>query len=192
MPKVMRSIVNHVDASDDDDAVTSEMLRALGNAATTMLPAENGMQGNVYVPRRVLIRTAKRLQLGQDEVHNMFPDHGYHDGADFLVQLQGVNRFYKEVRSLAGKQQPHDVARRLAMGKMWRGPVHARTPTPTRRHGRNTRESKQQDQDESLFERGISDKALTAEALDAIAHHDASYNSPFEQLMCGCSCCNYK
>jgi hypothetical protein len=88
------------------DTITLHALRELGNAGMCWILPE-------YTPRRLLIRTAKRLLMDPFEIERLFPDHGYETGEDFLLHLQGINRFYKEPRSLSRQYSTSTVVKRL-------------------------------------------------------------------------------
>lgn len=92
---LQRSILEGEHANASDDHITKETLRMLGNAATTALASLLG----TYIPRRVLRNAARRMNMTLAEVDDLFPDHGYADGTDFLVHLKGVNEFFSTVRA---------------------------------------------------------------------------------------------
>lgn len=155
----LRAVVHHHGASPKDDETALTTLRSLGNAATCAF--------GTYIPRRVLVRTARRLGVDKEDVLGLFPDHGYKTGEDFLLHLRGVNTFYSKVRSLAGKKQaPHVVSKIGVMN------LPALLGRSAARANRRPRDAGVEEADEALFEKGIADKDLTREALESIAHED--------------------
>ena len=94
---IRTSILRGEDAVAVNDRSTCTAFRMLGNASMTTLEGAVG----VYIPRRVLRTTARRMNLTLEEVDKLFPDHGYADGTDFLQHLRGCNAYFTEVRSPA-------------------------------------------------------------------------------------------
>ena len=106
--QVKRGILASNRSSTTDDYVTLRFLENLGNAAII----NNGLQ--MYIPRTVLIQSARRLLMPKLSIQRMFPDHGYRKGEDFLEHLRGVNIFFRKLRSLSAHQTEHAIVSRLA------------------------------------------------------------------------------
>ena len=105
---VKRGILASDRSSQTDDYVALKFLEKLGNAAMD----NNGM--GMYIPRTVLIQSARRLLMPRLTIQNVFPDHGYRTGENFLEHLRGVNIFFRTLRSLSAHQSDHTIVRRLA------------------------------------------------------------------------------
>ena len=66
-----------------------------------------------YAPRIVLRRTAKRMGIPPEEIDQVFPDHGYADGTDFLQHLRGANEYFRTTRSAAADVSSGSIVRSL-------------------------------------------------------------------------------
>ena len=139
-------------SSDLDDFVTAKALTCLGSEAM----CKSGI--GEYIPRTVLVRTGRRLMIEGRVLDRLFECNGYESGEDFLHHLEGVNVFYKQLRSPATKFSDQTVARELG-----------RPVRPTKKQRVRLAED---DEELRSFDYGISDKgALVEEALTNIAHH---------------------
>jgi len=161
--QVQRGILECPTSNRKDDEMALEYITCVGGAAV-----EDVSFLTEYVPRRVVLRAARRLLVPAADVEFLFPKQGYADSEDFLLQLQAVNVFYKVVRSAAAQEAPGVVANRLgevggrrrAQGLLGARRREAKLVEPENR--------RQQEQQEVMV--GIADKKLVADALVACAH----------------------
>ena len=90
-----RALLRPWESTPGADAELETVLRCLGSFATVALKD----YGLGYIPRRWLMRSARRLLFTDDDVEELFPDFGYENSEQFLLHLTGVNAFFKECRS---------------------------------------------------------------------------------------------
>lgn len=151
---LLRGLLDPEECGKPEEVVLNFVLRTLGNAGTMHA-------ASYYIPRRLLVRAARRLHFTEVEVSRLFPDHGYPTGKHFLAHLEGVNTFYKVRRSSARRHRTSTVARRLGKPR-WNAVGGVRH----RGHRRQSQPSSDEDGSDS-DDTGISDKQLTVDALIA-------------------------
>jgi len=150
-------------ANDLDDFVTTKALLCMGNAAM-----KNNGTGE-YIPRTVLQRAGRRLLMNTRALGRLLQPNGYKNGEDFCLHLEGVQRFYKTLRSAATNFS--DTAVTNALGKATR-------PQKKQRTRRNMDVT-----DASAYTQGICEahEQLVTESLTNIAHKVV-------RLVCACVC----
>jgi hypothetical protein len=156
-----RGILESDLATPIDDKVTEQALLVLGNAG--MFGLQDALGG--YVPRRILVRAARRILMDDASIILCFPDHGYVDGNEFLAHIEGVNVFYKIVRSRTQGYTPGSVVARLATMPL--NDKAVQRGDKRRKRGSGVSLVLQQDGD-AVEEKGISDKPMVEEALIAL------------------------
>ena len=119
-------------ADNNDDDFTLKTLTALGNATIVAFWEKE----RLYIPRRILIRTARRLRMSEEDIKELFPDHGYPDADNFSFHLRGANEFFKVSRSRARSLSIDTVVEGLSFDSTHAWPQPSRQSGPRRRKKR--------------------------------------------------------
>ena len=163
---IRRSLLRSANSTPVDDGLTKLFIEKTGCAAV------NCEYLRMYIPQRTFVRTARRLLISETAVQELFPKQGYGDADEFLLHLQGVNRFYKEVRSQAHREAPGTVANNLGQ--------------PKHRKQKGLRSSRKRHHDHTLLEvaevpqetEGIANKRMVEEALVACSNEAVTKPHP--------------
>jgi hypothetical protein len=156
---ILRGLLSSASCTTADDALTKVFLEETGRSSV-----EDKTCLGAYIPNRILVRAARRLHVPETKIQELFPVQGYTDGDDFLYHLEGVNVFYKVVRSQAHSEPEGVVAHQLGKSR------RASKGTGIRASRRRCKEHRYEDSDTPEFKVGIADKELVADALVACSH----------------------
>ena len=160
-----RALLEPDRASKMDDEVAALTLETVGNA--TMIAFHHK---SLYIPRRVLVRCARRLRFLPCKIAKILPDHGYPDGENFLFHLRGANQFFTILRSRARVQSTASVIGRLVRAKSNRTPTKQRqTKSRTTPSSILVPASSSPPPEDKVDMRGIADNILVKDAIKGCA-----------------------
>jgi len=140
-------------------------LRQLGNAAANQLVDE---LGDIFIPRKVLTTTARRVGMSHDEIKRAFPVLGFEDVEDFSECLSGTIAYFQVTRNAANRINPRLVTEYIGKYLASNREEHkidlpSNVPVPRKVRGKHQRELSTVNQ--QRLDTGIADNEQTREWL---------------------------